>query len=154
MAEQTAKMAKSHGVGRLGWGHVGLIGVQLGLGAKGQHGHTGIGRGARHWSITWTRQPSPAPAHPRNQFPPHVHATDCHARPRGSEPAHPTLTPRHVVQPASRSSRRDPDRDNRPRATQSFFVARSAILIKGQVFLSFRSIILLHHYYSAQLFLF
>jgi hypothetical protein len=41
----------------------------------------------------------------------------------------------------------------RPRSTQSFFTVRSAILIKRKLFLSFRSVILLHYCYSAQLFL-
>jgi hypothetical protein len=98
MAEQTAKMAKSHGVGRLGWGRVGLIGVQLGLGGKGStwahRDRSGCAPLVHHLDQATeprarpSAQPIPAPC-PRDRLPrapawvgagsPHVDPTPCGA---------------------------------------------------------------------------
>jgi hypothetical protein len=97
----------------------------------------------------WTHVPSSGPG---NRAPrPHSLRDWFLARPRWPRAMWSKLRPdRADVAPIEPTDLARP----RPRVTQSFFTVRSAILIKHQLFLSFRSIILLHCCYSAQLFLF
>jgi hypothetical protein len=104
------------------------------------------------------RVPRPRPTCPHDWFLHHARLTESHARLRRSESACPRW-------PHTTWSKPHPDRVDaaltepmdltrpRPRATQTFFVVRSAILRKRHLFLSFRTVILLHRCYSAQLFL-